>query len=479
MSHMLLMRHKYIDMEYNKLEDHIANVLRQDEAEIDIQAFIQDLHPKKNRRFPAWMWISGLLVIGLIGGGIYLTSHDVTQINSGIAIDTKIQNDAASYDRPLSKTATQLSSDNIKKSELSNTISAIEENSPKKSSKSIVHAENHRRFVNTNDSKNKKSNSYLKEKVIVSSMTQNEDIGKNSLSNSIPANNQSFENQDNYSNNKNLISIAPLAFAHENLSSAVLGKIKTGNVICPTFRKKGRFTLDIIPEIGYFRPLKNLQYDVNEPNNIYDLRHQHESTLEGLNAGLYVRLMNDKLPVFFQAGASFSRMSEKMPLDYAYTKRDTTRGIISITQSQSGDTVTVIYGDIIHENKISGRKTSHHHFTLIDVPVSLGFEKSFGSWSAGIEGGIVLNLAMKASGQILASDTSFTAIDQPIEAYKSRLGLSYFGGLFASRPVGNTGKVFFTIRGRYIPDSFSSDYNRIRQSYHIVGLNVGYIYTLR
>ena len=281
-------------------------------------------------------------------------------------------------------------------------------------------------------------------------MTQNEDIGKNSLSNSISENSQSFENQDNYSNNKNLISIAPLAFAHENLSSAVLGKIKKGNVICPTFRKKGRFTLDIIPEIGYFRPLKNLQYDGNEPNNIYDLRHQHESTLEGLNAGLYVRLMNDKLPVFFQAGASFSRMSEKMPLDYAYTKRDTTRGIISITQSQSGDTVT-----------------------------SLGFEKSFGSWSAGIEGGIVLNLAMKASGQILASDTSFTAIDQPIEAYKSRLGLSYFGGLFASRPVGNTGKVFFTIRGRYIPDSFSSDYNRIRQSYHIVGLNVGYIYTLR
>jgi hypothetical protein len=81
----------------------------------------------------------------------------------------------------------------------------------------------------------------LKEKVIVSSMTQNEDIGKNSLSNSIPANNQSLENQDNYSNNKNLISIAPLAFAHENLSSAVLGKIKTGNVICPTFQKKGRF----------------------------------------------------------------------------------------------------------------------------------------------------------------------------------------------------------------------------------------------
>jgi hypothetical protein len=166
-----------------------------------------------------------------------------------------------------------------------------------------------------------------------------------------------------------------------------------------------------------------------------------------------------------------------MPLDYAYTKRDTTRGIISITQSQSGDTVTVIYGDIIHENKISGRKTSHHHFTLIDVPVSLGFEKSFGSWSAGIEGGIVLNLAMKASGQILASDTSFTAIDQPIEAYKSRLGLSYFGGLFITRSIDRVGKFYIALRGRYMPNSFSSEFNRIRQSYHILGLNAGYVYS--
>ncbi|MBK7636495.1 MAG: hypothetical protein IPJ13_21125 [Saprospiraceae bacterium] len=98
---------------------------------------------------------------------------------------------------------------------------------------------------------------------------------------------------------------------------------------------------------------------------------------------------------------------------------------------------------VTSSTKINIRKEySHHHFTLMDVPVSLGFEKSFGSWSAGVEGGVVFNVAMKASGQILASDTSFTAIDQPVEAYKNRLGLSYFGGLFASRPVGNTGKVF-------------------------------------
>ena len=59
MSHMLLMRHKYIDMEYNKLEDHIANVLHQDQAEIDIEAFIQDLHRTVVQNLP-WYTISSL-----------------------------------------------------------------------------------------------------------------------------------------------------------------------------------------------------------------------------------------------------------------------------------------------------------------------------------------------------------------------------------------------------------------------------------
>ena len=56
MSIMWLMLHKYIDMEYNKFENHIANVLRQDQAEMDIDSFINDLHKKRSRRYPVWIW---------------------------------------------------------------------------------------------------------------------------------------------------------------------------------------------------------------------------------------------------------------------------------------------------------------------------------------------------------------------------------------------------------------------------------------
>ena len=271
--------------------------------------------------------------------------------------------------------------------------------------------------------------------------------------------------------------IAPMSHALKGIYSGKYGKIKSGNIVCPTFNKKGKFFFELIPELGYFRPIKKLEQTGNEPDNIFALRSNNETTLEGLNAGLYLRMGKEKLPFFFQVGASVSRMTEKMPLDYSYIKRDTTRGIISITQSQSGDTLTVIFGDIVQETKISGKKTNHHHFTLIDFPVSAGYEKRFGQWAAGIEGGVVLNMSLKASGQILASDTSFTAIDAPIQAYRSRLGMSYFGGLYVSRDFYEAGRFFVSLRGRYIPGTFSGDQNKIRQSYHFLGLNLGYIYS--
>ena len=80
-----------------------------------------------------------------------------------------------------------------------------------------------------------------------------------------------------------------------------------------------------------------------------------------------------------------------MPLTYSYTRKDTTQGIISVTVSQTGDTITYIYGDIIQERKISGNKTKYYSISLLDLPMAIGAEKRFGSWFAGVEAGLSLN----------------------------------------------------------------------------------------
>jgi len=166
-----------------------------------------------------------------------------------------------------------------------------------------------------------------------------------------------------------------------------------------------------------------------------------------------------------------------MPLSYSYSRKDTTQGIISVTVSQTGDTITYIYGDIIQDRKISGNKTRHYSISMLDIPISAGVEKRYGRWSAGVEGGLVFNVSMKSSGSILASDTSFVNLDISSNHFKSSLGLSYFGGIHIGRDFHKAGRLFLAARARYIPESFSSDQNRIRQTYHFIGLNLGYVYT--
>ncbi|MBL0024147.1 MAG: hypothetical protein IPO98_03595 [Saprospiraceae bacterium] len=453
-------------MEYKKFEKHISDTLRHDEAGLDMDAFIRGLHVDKNeRRFPVWFWFStGLVLLALIGY-MYIPSGN-TALGRITTVETKTKiNDI--------QASTQLNSGQ-KEKEHQNKFSALNSGNFRSG---LLNGS----AVDANTEKYPKNRTNTKAG-IYKSFTKS-DIEPSTISSEIIREvNNHVESRDekisalSLTSRMEKYSISSLAYNPKNIFSKNISKVTSDNIICPTFRKKGNYYFEVLPEIGYFRPIKSLEQTSNEPDNIYNLRKNNESTLEGLNAGLYVRISKQKLPFYIQAGASFSRMTEKMALDYSYTKSDTTKGIISITQSQSGDTITVIYGDIVQETKISGKKVNHHQFSLIDFPVSLGVEKSFGTWSAGIEGGVIINMSLISSGQILASDTSFVAVDEPFAAYKNKIGASYFGGIHLSKSFYNTGRFYVALRGRYIPEAFSTDQNRIRQSYHFVGVNFGYVY---
>ena len=459
-------------MEYNNFEKHISETLRHDEVKLDINALIQDIHGEKpRRRIPLWLWFSTALTLsGFLASYLYF--------NRDVQYSETIKNNLNSADAK-----------NITKSII-----------PSNNEKSEINSSLNTSLVLSVDAENIKTPHTFKDDRKQNKSPLNKDLSKANR----PYKKQNFYRNDNHpfpaGKNESIIAInepmiveggresiksivrdelsmSPMPYELHKLYSGKPGKIKSKNVYCPTFSKKGKYFFEVIPEIGYFRPIKKLEQVGNEPDNIFALRNTNETTLEGLNAGLYLRMGKEKLPFFFQVGASISRMTEKMPLDYSYTRRDTTRGIISITQSQTGDTLTVIFGDIVQETKISGKKTNHHHFTLIDLPISAGYEKRFGQWAAGIEAGVVLNMSLRANGQILASDTSFTAIDVPVQAYRNKLGMSYFGGLYLSKDFYNAGRFFVSLRGRYIPGTFSTEQNRIKQSYHFLGLNLGYVYT--
>ena len=457
-----------MNMKYEEFEKHIASNLRKQSTDLDIAALIEGIHgPKENKRPVFLFWLLGAVAVISIGLSSVFMYGDGSKLKENFDTNTngemKMNTISASNVQDKNNTNTPVHFTNNTTSLLNNdnqttilTESRNNKQTPLQQKKETIANKKNGNTQYTNLA------TEIDTKTRYENVSQN--VAINSMAERIPQSNS-------------LLQIPTLLTGVDDISFLRKTSISPDKIQCPTFGKKSNYFLEIIPELGYFRPLKKLEQTSIEPNNIFALRNDNERSLEGLNTGLYLRLRNDKLPIYIQGGVSVSRLTERMSLDYAYTKRDTTKGIISITQSQTGDTITVIYGDIVQETKVTGQKTSHHNFTLIDFPISVGIEKRFGQWTAGLEGGVILNLSLSAGGQILATDTSFTAIDVPVSPYRQKLGLGYFGGVTIGKEFNQSGRIFLALRGRVIPVPFSSDQTAIRQSYSFIGLNAGYIYT--
>ena len=249
----------------------------------------------------------------------------------------------------------------------------------------------------------------------------------------------------------------------------------TKKVECADFFVGKKIGFSIIPEIGVFYPFKTLKNNTSEPNDILSLRQENEKSLEGLSAALYGRMFFRRKGIYIQSGVSYARLTEKMTLEYDVIKMDTTKGIISTTISPNGDTITSIYGDIITESRFVGSSKVHHTMSLIDIPLIIGYEKPMNGWIVGGDIGVNFNVSLKAKGRILRSDTDFQDINTNPYTYRSRLGLSYRGGIHISRQMTEKGRLYLDLRGTIIPKSFSDNANPIQQSYNFLGAYLGYI----
>lgn len=448
-------------MEYRKFERHIANTLYHDKVDLDVNTLIQDIHgnKKKDHKVVFFLIFSGIVMMVLIAGIYYFASDietkskiektnlsEITLANIDFSKNRIAESSERGINRILENTSSYISEDTI----MTNVQNKRGNHGPT-FSKKILLTEN-------TIIKNEELKMYSE---TLNSTSINENIIDNILSE------QDAVEQINLLPN---IDFKTLVFK-TNFG------LKTDKVVCPNFSNRKKLLFEIIPEVGLLHPIKKLENGFNEENKIFSLRNADEKSLEGINAGLYLMLRREKLPLYLKAGMSWSKFTERMQLAYSYTRKDTTQGIISITYSQSGDTITAIIGDIITERRLSGNKTRHHAFSLWDIPVSLGLEKNFGSWFVGVEAGLNINLSVKSEGNILASDTSFINVNEPQNHFRSSLGLSYFGGVQFGRDFQRNGRVFLAVRGRVIPTSFNSEANLIKQKYQLIGINLGYVWS--
>lgn len=440
-------------MKYQDFENRLSNQFYNEEAYVDVSSLIHNLGLEKKKRRILWIPIIIGGLISLIALVILFNGYKNNDVDKKSFVENYMIASNTNSDNSVSKLESENSSviinSNENKNNETNNSTTISERKTK--NKSSVN------YFNNPESSNQKL-------LIETPKELNTTISETPI----------IENESILTNET--VSIKTLDVLNPKLEYAnSLPKINK-DVECPTFSKKSNLYFELIPEVGIFKPFKKLESLSSEPNEIFNLRNENEKTLEGIQAGLYLRLRSSKSPFSVRSGLEYQQLTEKMKLNYEYITRDTSIGIISVTVSQTGDTITTIYGEIVEETLNTGSQVAHHQFQTFDIPLVLGYEKNIGSFDLGVEAGVSFNITLRNKGNLLSTPNSFTTLPDN-GLYKASLGLNYLGSIYLAKDFNSIGRFYVALRGRFLPSTFSSQANSIKQSYTYTGLHLGYVFS--
>ena len=245
---------------------------------------------------------------------------------------------------------------------------------------------------------------------------------------------------------------------------------------CPSFSYRIPWNIALLAEVGVMKPLKELENTNGGRDSIFALREMNENSKEAIQLGLHVKVSRGNNPLYVRGGIAYTRIAEQMTEEYDYTEQDTTRGVISITESMDGDTITRIYGDIISETRYTGRTVKHYFLHLWDLPVAVGYELPVGgSYYVGGEIGAQINFRTSGTGFIFRDVNDYADLSE-VTTKETKVGMSYFGGLHFGKHLSKRSSIQLSARFRYYPSTFSTVDPNIKQRYNLAGLHAGYVF---
>lgn len=274
--------------------------------------------------------------------------------------------------------------------------------------------------------------------------------------------------------NRSAISLLPIDIVESQVvSMATLPGLAEPE--CPSFSYRIPWNIALLAEVGVMKPMKNLE-NIGGSNSVFDLRDRNETSKEAIQIGLHAKISKGSNPLYVRGGAAYTRIAEQMNEEYDYIEMDTMRGLISITTSMTGDTVTAIYGDVISETRYTGRSEKHYYLHLIDIPVAIGYEIPItGSFYAGAEVGVQFNLRTSGSGLIFRDTNDYAELSE-VTTKETKVGMSYFGGFHFGKHLSKRSSIQLSARFRYYPSKFSTVDPTIEQRYNLAGLHAGYVF---
>lgn len=135
-------------------------------------------------------------------------------------------------------------------------------------------------------------------------------------------------------------------------------------------------------------------------NELARQRTNTEKPLEFLNAQLTfgMRFNNG---MFWRSGLNIARVNEHFSLNRTRTITEESELLSSVHVNAGGDSVYT-YTTETHTTVMKEDISHYNSYTLIDIPLYIGYDHDFGMWTLGAELGAMLNLSMEARGTMMS-----------------------------------------------------------------------------
>ena len=484
-------------MKYKNFEKQISESFLHDSAAVDTDALIASLgipvalEPKKR---VAWWMLTGLALLSLLVIGLYyfmnvpmsiqgsdgslmMTSAGMNENNnesSPIVAEYDESTSEKTSNKELNTTEVKA---NQKKTDAKNTELIVNDNSEINFAKTIKVEETNKKYVSKKNtagiteisaSENFKSSQYLTT-TILASTTNAGNVVKDEVEN---------VEEESIVNNIGFNRVLDPLLLIDILESELVSVDDSPGLQepeCPSFSYRIPWNIALLAEVGVMKPMKDLK-NIGSANSAFDLRDRNESSKEAIQIGLHAKVSKGSNPLYVRGGAAYTRIAEQMNEEYDYIELDTMRGLISITTSMTGDTITAIYGDIVSETRYTGRSEKHYFLHLLDIPVAVGYQLPIaGSFYAGAEVGVQFNLRTSGSGLIFRDINDYADLSE-VTTKETKVGISYFGGFHFGKHLSKRSSIQLSARFRYYPSRFSAVDPSIEQRYNLAGLHAGYMY---
>ncbi len=469
-------------MELNNFEKHLKTSLHNMEEEVDVAKLMKAIQPIEPKRKKKGLYIASVVAVMVLlaGSSYYLTPSNTSTDKALSVLTTDLSHDQ----NELNNESSEYPSAPVKKEQFSEQYQLVDRNvelSESESRNYIQHIEQAtsniyeihktKRSVQQSleDSRNGSTN-FLGSRT-KTTITDRADVSKNGYQLAVRQNVESTTKDINLVQSTKLKSLGMMNLETE--SDINLKLISPKQVDCPTF-VENPWIFDFGTVMGLSNPTKSLTKKTTEILPAYASRATNEKSLEGLDLELYISAKRARWPVFLKSGINYSRWSERMKIEEDYTEIDTIQGIISITTSETGDTVKYIYGDIYVERDVQIRQSIHYYINRIDIPLSVVYEKEYGDHAFQMEFGTRFNVSTFARGLIYNNQLEFSEASSAI--FRRLTGLNYFGKLHYRYYLSNNSYVGTQLYYQYIPGDFASNTNNISQTYTNYGMGFYYGY---